>query len=53
VACAIAGEADFLVSTDHDIFALGELMQVRMLMPHPFVDAVWGATPRPEPSGAS
>jgi putative PIN family toxin of toxin-antitoxin system len=37
VACAIAGRADFLVTTDEDILVLGELGGVRFVTPYAFV----------------
>lgn len=37
VACAIAGNADYLISVDDDILALGDLAGVQMTTPHEFV----------------
>lgn len=40
VACAIAGFADYLVTTDDDILVLGSLLQTRMVTPYEFVTAL-------------
>ena len=40
VACAIAGQADFLVTADEDILVLGSLLQTRMVTPFAFVAAM-------------
>ena len=45
VACAIAGRADYLVTTDDDILVLGELGGVRFVTPYAFVQAI------PQPDG--
>lgn len=45
VAYAIAGQVDYLVTTDEDILVLGELLQVRMVTPYQFVQDIGGVAP--------
>jgi uncharacterized protein len=40
VACAIAGQAEYLVTVDEDILVLGVLGEVRIVTPREFVEAV-------------
>jgi len=40
VACAVAGRADFLVSTDQDLLVLQPMLGVRFVTPEEFVEAL-------------
>jgi hypothetical protein len=37
IACALAGDAEVVISVDKDILTLGSLMTVQMMTPHGFV----------------
>lgn len=38
IACAVEGEADYIVSGDEDLLALGEYGSIRIVTPRQFVD---------------
>ena len=42
VACAVAGRANYLVSRDQDILALGSYRSIRIIAPEPFLNLVRG-----------
>lgn len=44
VACAVAAEAQFLVSGDQDLLALSDVMGVTILSPRTFLDTVLRGT---------
>ena len=48
VACAVEGEADYIVSGDQDLLVLGRYETVQVVTPRQFVDIL--APPAPQPS---
>jgi predicted nucleic acid-binding protein len=40
VACAEEGEADYIVSGDHDLLSLGEYAAIQALTPRPFLELI-------------
>jgi putative PIN family toxin of toxin-antitoxin system len=50
VACAIAGRADYVVTTDEDMLVLGELAGVRFVTPYAFVNELASAPKSADPS---
>lgn len=41
VACALAGEVEYLISVDNDILTLRSLAGVRMVSPYTFIQMIW------------
>jgi putative PIN family toxin of toxin-antitoxin system len=50
VACAVEGEADYIVSGDQDLLVLGQYETVQVITPRQFVDIL--APPAPQPSNS-
>jgi len=50
VACAVEGEADYIVSGDQDLLVLGRYEAVQVVTPRQFVDIL--APPAPQPSNS-
>ena len=50
VACAVEGEADYIVSGDQDLLVLGRYETVQVVTPRPFVDILAPPAPQPSPS---
>jgi uncharacterized protein len=43
IACALAAQADYLVTGDQDMLVLGEHEGIRIVMPRQFLDLLEGA----------
>jgi len=50
VACAVEGEADYIVSGDQDLLVLGRYETVQVVTPRQFVDILAPSAPQPSPS---
>lgn len=48
VACALAGEAPYLVTVDMDLLVLGAVSEVQIVTPEAFLDALSASAPAPE-----
>jgi putative PIN family toxin of toxin-antitoxin system len=53
VACAVEGEADYIVSGDQDLLVLGRYETVQVVTPRQFVDILAPPTPQPEGNAAT